>query len=516
MWETFLDFSLFEIVDNLITLWGNLSFPALFIEIFRSGGWLVYFFPCFYLLKELWLYHVEEQYCEHRHFVVLAIDVPRDNEQSPKAVENIFSTLSALASPNNFVEKYWKGEVQEKISFEIVSIDGYVQFLIHCNEKIKDLVESVFYAQYPTLEITEVEDYTKAAPVTFPDSEYEMFGTELITAKHAVYPIRTYEEFEHALSQALKDPMASLLESMSRLQIGEQIWIQLLVTPHPGDDWKEKCKEEIDVFLKKTPHAHSGFLFQVIMAPFNVIVFILEGILSIFDISFAAEEDAHAAKSVDGMKISELTPGGKEQLKQMEKKMTKIGFDVKLRILYIARREVFSKIRGVAAVLGAIRQYNTLNLNAFKPDKRVATKVQYFFKKTRVAARQRKFMKAYRARSWSTGSTPFILNTEELATIFHFPDISVKAPLLKRTVTKKSEPPLGLPIHVGEEIIPGMMIKPTEAERKSAAASKIASDETQIREMEDYFSLDSEVPELLEPAEDEAKKAEPPANLPIA
>jgi len=42
-----------------------------------------------------------------------------------------------------------------------------------------------------------------------------------------------------------------------------------------------------------------------------------------------------------------------------------------------------------------------------------------------------------------------ILNTEELASLWHFPILTVKAPLVKKTEAKKAEPPMSLPI--GEE-----------------------------------------------------------------
>ena len=40
----------------------------------------------------------------------------------------------------------------------------------------------------------------------------------------------------------------------------------------------------------------------------------------------------------------------------------------------------------------------------------------------------------------------YVLNTEELATIYHLPDMGVRAPLLPRVEAKRGEPPVGLPI----------------------------------------------------------------------
>jgi len=39
-----------------------------------------------------------------------------------------------------------------------------------------------------------------------------------------------------------------------------------------------------------------------------------------------------------------------------------------------------------------------------------------------------------------------ILNIEELATLYHFPVVSVIPPLIKKTGSKKAEPPFGLPV----------------------------------------------------------------------
>ena len=54
-----------------------------------------------------------------------------------------------------------------------------------------------------------------------------------------------------------------------------------------------------------------------------------------------------------------------------------------------------------------------------------------------------------------TGAPSFILNVEELATIFHFPMATVKAPLLKKTEAKRGEAPFSLPVSPLEsEFIP--------------------------------------------------------------
>lgn len=44
------------------------------------------------------------------------------------------------------------------------------------------------------------------------------------------------------------------------------------------------------------------------------------------------------------------------------------------------------------------------------------------------------------------GASPFVLNLEELATLWHFPLADVRTPLLQKTQIKQTEPPAGLPV----------------------------------------------------------------------
>ena len=58
--------------------------------------------------------------------------------------------------------------------------------------------------------------------------------------------------------------------------------------------------------------------------------------------------------------------------------------------------------------------------------------------------RQRKIVQDYRDRGLSVGN--FVFNTEELATVFHFPDMSVKTLNLTRIEAKKGGAPQNLPV----------------------------------------------------------------------
>lgn len=203
--------------------------------IFKNGGWFFVLWAILEGLWDTWMHHIQDDvYAASIDYVLLAFTIPKEsetNQQSPKAVEHIFSQLMGAYSSVNLIEKYWKGKVQPKFSLEIISIEGYIQFLIRTPVMFRNLVESAFYAQYPEAEISEVADYAKNISIKFPSEEYDLRGSEIILAKDAIYPIKTYPNFEHPLTKELKDPMASLLETLSRFQKGEQLWLQIVITP---------------------------------------------------------------------------------------------------------------------------------------------------------------------------------------------------------------------------------------------------------------------------------------------
>ncbi|MEK7105917.1 MAG: hypothetical protein AAB895_00990, partial [Patescibacteria group bacterium] len=57
-----------------------------------------------------------------------------------------------------------------------------------------------------------------------------------------------------------------------------------------------------------------------------------------------------------------------------------------------------------------------------------------------------KKLKKYFTHPNKSGETPYILSTEELATIFHLPGRVSETPTFTRIESKKAEPPSNLPI----------------------------------------------------------------------
>jgi hypothetical protein len=374
------------------------------------------------------------------------VDIPADNEQMPKAVEQIFATIAGAHSQFTKGEEWWEGKVQLAFSFELVSIDGYLQYIIRTPTSWRDLVRSAIFAQYPQAEITDVEDYTQGVPRKWPDEKYNVWGAELILSKNQFYPIKTYPEFEEKLMGEFKDPMAAVLETMSNIRRGEQVWLQFIVKPM-GFDWVGDAKKFIDKLAgKKAPAAKAGPLA-------GVLTFFGDWVTYNNSITTAVKPE-EKKKDEPVSKMLYLTPGEREALEAVEKKASKIGFLCKIRLVYVAEKEVFTTSR-ISSVFGSIKQFNSNHLNGLKPDGKTKTAAYYGWglAKRKKNRKITNIINNYISRTMWGGSPEFILNIEELATLYHFPIITVKAPQMPKLEMKKSEPPSYLPL--GEDITEG-------------------------------------------------------------
>jgi len=271
----------------------------------------------------------------------------------------------------------------------------------------------------------------------FPNDKYEMFGTEFVLGKEDAYPIRTYKGFADEWSrERFIDPVATIAEVMSRLQEGEQIWLQWLIKP-TGDEWKKEGEKLIAKLIHMKHEEKKDFVQKNILSS-------LHGFQKGIEEAIGMPKSESESKDEEISWIQHLPPSEKTIVEAVGENIAKIGFKTKLRFIYIARKELFNKARGISTVQGALALFGTQDLNSLKSDKKMKTKVDYF--KFRIPYRQRRLMRYYKERTIEKGASPFVFNIEELATVFHFPFVTVKAPTLTQPKPRKSEPPPELPI----------------------------------------------------------------------
>lgn len=450
----FPDITKINIDWGAILRWANLPFFALIWRLFINGGWIIFVFLIFWVIAQIITYQAEINKEKDTKYVLLAIDVPKDNLHGPEVTERLFAHLATAGSVKGFGQThsifFHSIFFQPRFSFEIISIGGRIQFLVRTPEEFRDLVEAAFYGEYPNAEIYEVEDYTKDAPDKFPNQEYDLWGTEIVLYNKESYPIRTYPSFEHSLSGEFKDPISNFLEVLGRLSEGEELWIQIIIT-FGRLGWRKTGEKLVSDLIGAKPKEEGG---RGIFGLFGSLINkCLWGLVSFYRIAIeetVTEREVPIKKEAPPSLMTFLSPGEKETVAAIQRKISKIGFRTKFRIVYLAKKDVYNVHRAVPGVLGALNQFNTLDMNGFKPDDKVKTYIsplsfhlspgKYLIKK------QNEILRAYKERGFRRGTNGYILNIEELATIYHFPVVTVEAPLIKKTGSKKAEPPFTLPI----------------------------------------------------------------------
>lgn len=396
---------------------------------FRYTWWFL-IFVFIGIIYYIWLINKRAQYAGAINHIFLAVTVPEDNEKNPKYMEQVFTGLHAIKSGPTFVDKWFKGKTQDMFSFELVSIGGSIRFLIRTPEYFRDFVEANIYAQYPEAEIMKVDDYAQFIPKEYPDDKYDVFGAEFTLAKPDPYPIKTYKYFTDDIEKEFMDPLSNLLEVMSTMSLDEQMWVQLILEP-VGDSWKKGGEKIVDKLISKKKNVKTPILIRGLHTAVGVI-------------EPAGTESSKDKKDDMINEMQYLTPGQKEVVEAIEANVSKIGFKVKMRVMYVAKKEVFTSKRGVNPLFGAFKAFGAQNLNNMVPSKKYWT-LRPYFAKQRVPRLQRNIVRRYKNRD-AGGANPFIFNVEELATVYHFPYISVKAPSLIRSEARKGMPPTDLPI----------------------------------------------------------------------
>jgi hypothetical protein len=395
------------------------------------------------LAWNLWMSYTQTLFLSSIKWVVLEVRPPQDVFKSPLAMELVLNALQAGGQAGEFHAKYWNGELSLWYSLEIVSIEGSVRFFIRTHEKFKKTITSQIYAQYPQAEVLEVEDYAQKIPEYKKDGPIDVWGTRQILEKDEVIPIKTY--IEYGLDRAVGsldeeqriDPITPMLEFLGSLGIGETAAMQILIRPATkrftvkGKDGEEKGKAWADKAREK-----------------------------IKEINASLKEKDEEGKTV----LNRPTKGQTNLIEVIERNMNKYGFDTAIRMIYVAPKEHFDKNRG-GAFDGTLRQYNAADLNNFK--KTDGTGVPYPWQDAlglKVPKMKKNMIEAFKARAFfygsfsfdnigkyfthpsASGGTPFVMTTEELATLFHLPGRVAATPTFERIDAKKSEPPVNLPV----------------------------------------------------------------------
>lgn len=419
--QNFLDiFSTYKII------WQSLSqFWWVILPLFL---WFIFKF----VWKDYVIQYSSRSWLNLLQWTVLEIIPPKEIEKSPKVMESVYSGIAGVVVSIPVFDEWLRGAVMDRFSLEIVGEEGAMHFYIRTQKKYRNLIEAQVYAQFPEAEIREVEDYVNRFPKVIPNKNWDLWGAdvEFVRANH--YPIKTYDKFEEDITGTMIDPLAAMAEVIGKLGPGQHIWLQYVIEPLKEDYWNKEGKKIIEKLSKKAVSAEK-----------NVLEHIIETLLSVPRAFFGPVEFGAAEAKNDQPLEFKLTPGEKEVLKAVEENLGKNAFKTKMRLLILGKKEGFDKTF-VTSFFGSIKQFSDMNMNNLKPNDISKTYANYLFKKSRLAARQRKIYRRYKDRD--PDGVKIIFSTKELATLFHFPNMEVKAPSVSKIESKRGTAPSNLPV----------------------------------------------------------------------
>ncbi|MBI5732314.1 MAG: hypothetical protein HY982_03070 [Candidatus Magasanikbacteria bacterium] len=422
------------------------------LGVLNDTWWIFLPILLFFALRDAWLVYVTDRYIKKIEWVLLEIKVPKDILKTPKAMEQIFAAMYANYSHGiDFWMRSLDGWVDLWYSFEMVGYAGGIHFYVWTAKKLRNSVEAAIYSQYPDAEIHEVEDYMKDLPEVLPNESWDLYGTDLILKRESYYPIRTYPYFEEAQEEKRLDPLSALAEVMANLKGEERLWWQVIVCPSDhkvGNNWQKEGEDKInEVVGRKTETKKTlgstlaDWARNLVWAP--------------------VEHPVWPEGKTETMPLLKfLSPAEQEVVKAIDGKISKLGFETMVRFVYVDKKDVFTS-SNFTAVMGALRQFNTQNLNSIGPDKELTIVADWrarfipFYQRLELFSRKKKIFSNYKVRRLDgkmlgkyrpSGRKIHTWNVEELATIYHFPTLMVGAPTLRLIESKKGEPPVGLPI----------------------------------------------------------------------
>lgn len=374
---------------------------------------LTFLYLCSFLLLTVWSWRFWKMYVNQKFLVkfnndciLLEIKLPREITKSPLATEIALASLLQSGGVSNWYGKLFDGNLPAYSSLEIASLEGVIHFYIRIHKKFRPLVEANFYAQYPGIEIVEVEDYTKKIRYHHLSNDVSTWSASYklgakwtptdpktgepykdkdnkgkdYTMPADFLPIKTYVDFEldkNPDEEFKIDPITPLLEFMGGISKGEYFWYQILIQDESVYDTKRMPK----FYVNATNHDHLSLSDladdrkkQIRTASWN------KKDEEYFDEYGDLKVKKSGTKDAEGKDVMvaamyketkavpkkemELTPEEKEELETINKKLSKPLALVLPRLVYITKKENFDG-RQIQNILSFGKPYKGSNSFGF-------------------------------------------------------------------------------------------------------------------------------------------------------
>ncbi len=339
--------------------------------------------------------------------VTLMVTIPKfrnqeeakQNEQTAQVkeqvalAEGIYAAIGGL-KPHHGIAAWFLGR-SDAVALEIVAHKKMVTFYVTLTQSMRDFFEQQLHAQWSDAQFEEVVDYNMFSP------QGTMLGGYVTLKKRNTFPVKTYKNLE-------SDPLNPLTNAISKVAEHDGVAIQYILRPtHHG--WREagakfaRAMQE-GASLHEAEHGKSFFAGW-----------------------FGTKED----KEKDEKRRTErkLSQAETKMLEGIENKISKAGMEVNIRIVACGSTPTIAKSY-LDNVFSAFNQFNIYEFgNSF----------------TKVIPRSKdKILKDFIYRRFS-GKHSIILNTEEMAGLWHMPLSSTDTPNIRWMLARIAPAPLNIP-----------------------------------------------------------------------
>ncbi len=389
-----------------------------FIAIVIGVVALIVFFIA--LLQTLRWFLSRRHYFPHQVFLVrLPKEKPEDDKKEATVQqlreeiakgETIFAAIGGLKAERGF--NTWLTGRHDHFSFEIVASRNKIAFYVVAPHEQVRYIEQQIQAYYPEAVIEEVEDYNPFS------MNSQIAAAYLRTTKSFLFPIKTYQKME-------VDPLNSLINTLSKLGKDESLAVQYLVRS-ARSAWHSKVRYVVGKIHQKnsvSAGVKSGSPLALISDIFS---------------------SGSSGKKKDPMAPQKrLSAIEEEMVKTIEEKNLKTGLDVNIRVIASAKtkEEASRYLENIASTFSEYNNFSYGN-NFSRANRDTSGKVIQDF-----------IYRHFEERN------SFLLNSEELASVFHFPLKSTETPNILWLSSKIAPAPATVPtegITLGENVYRGV------------------------------------------------------------
>jgi hypothetical protein len=337
------------------------------------------------------------------HLPPLSEDVDLGARDSRDVTDETISKATAIYNIiASTIKKDFKSHFygQRHFAFEIVGIQGRVYMYAAVPIGLVDIVKQAINSAYPTARLEEVSEHNVFSPV---GKISGTLGGELTLKENYAYPIATYQDLK-------RDGMTSLLNALGTLGKEDGAGIQLLIRPAESG-WRKKASTVAS--HKRKGEKSLG----------------LSSLAKDLAVAFTKPPDG-GKEGGDSNNKNDLSNMEQSTLDAIDEKTRYPGFEVAIRI--VVSSNVSQRALAILNnIVASFSLYDAPGKNGFKYT---------------MAKDIEELVTSYIMRFFPQQNNSNILNSVELATIFHFPDErSLPTSQLSRQGSKQVDGPRDVP-----------------------------------------------------------------------